>query len=51
MKEQPFPQYYVPHIVPETTYYRVVTKNNPTYQADKTDINAQTYQPDFTEKS
>ena len=35
------PQYYVPHIVPETTYYRVVTKNNPTYQADKTDINAQ----------
>ena len=44
------PQYYVPHIVPETTYYRVVTKNNPTYQADKTDINAQTYQPDFTEK-
>ena len=45
------PQYYVPHIVPETTYYRVVTKNNPTYQADKTDINAQTYQPDFTEKS
>lgn len=44
------PQYYVSHIVPETTYYRVVTKNNPTYQADKTDINAQTYQPDFTEK-
>ena len=42
------PQYYVPHIVPETTYYRVVTKNNPTYQADKTDN--QTYQPDFTEK-
>lgn len=44
------PQYYIPQIVPETTYYRVVNKNNPTYQVNKTDINAQTYQPDFTEK-
>ncbi|MCJ1662998.1 YSIRK-type signal peptide-containing protein [Staphylococcus sp. NRL 18/288] len=37
------PQYYIPKIVPETAYYRVVDKNNPTYQANKTDVNAQTY--------
>lgn len=44
------PQYYIPQIVPETAYYRVVNKNNPTYQANKTDVNAQTYEPNRTEK-
>ncbi|GGG97323.1 hypothetical protein GCM10007342_21200 [Staphylococcus pragensis] len=43
------PQYYVPEVVPQTTYYRVVNKNNPTYQANKTDVNAQTYEPNETE--
>ncbi|WP_226386108.1 Spy0128 family protein [Staphylococcus sp. Marseille-Q1834] len=43
------PQYYVPEVVPQITYYRVVNKNNPTYQANKTDVNAQTYEPNETE--
>ncbi|BBD91104.1 pilin isopeptide linkage domain protein [Staphylococcus caprae] len=46
----PDPQYFIPITASLTTHYRVINKNNPTFQADKNDINTQTYEPDHTEQ-
>ena len=39
----------IPRFVNKTTYYRVVDKNNPTYNASKSDATVQDYEPNGSE--